>query len=150
MPQPHRYPEVAGIPLQPALRASIGTVRSAQEDPPLAISATQRFFVALGPPDDRERDRRTARVAFSQSPHPLAAFYTETRSARPSPISSGATPLLAGLRRIVLGARSSRIGQHVKLTNTSVSFTYVLSLRCPVQTHERSVRSDPPRAGLSL
>ncbi len=92
MPQPHRYPEVAGIPLQPALRASIGTVRSAQEDPPLAISATQRFFVALGPPDDRERDRRTARVAFSQSPHPLAAFYTETRSARPSPISSGATP----------------------------------------------------------
>ncbi len=47
MPQPHRYPEVAGIPLQPALRASIGTVRSAQEDPPLAISATQRVFVAL-------------------------------------------------------------------------------------------------------
>ena len=48
----------------------------------------------LEPHDGRNVTSHGARVAFSRCPHPLAAFYSDTRAARPSPLSTVATSYL--------------------------------------------------------
>ncbi len=130
--------------LRPALRASV--YRTSLGGPcPCYRRSTKYLALSWDRMTTESGDRHAARVAFSHCPHPLIAFYSETRAARSSPLSTVAA-LLTPLG-LLCCARPSRAGEACTRQLTQFWLPILCLNRCSGNDTKRTARPAPSPSG---